>query len=146
MNIRFSKMTLFACMLCALLSSGHSRADSFAIVANPALLDDISFEKLGHLFLGRSVEAANGVTLTPIYVSDNEELHQLFTRKVLNRSTSQLRSYLAKKVFTGKAKPPINASNITKLKEMLKENPGFIGYLPLDEYEGELRILYVFDG
>jgi len=145
-NTILPKYLLLALTLWLLPIGSHARAEGFAVVVSLEFEGEVNLEKLGHLFLGRNLETANGDLLTPVYHTGNKVLHREFTRQILKRSTSQLRSYLAKQVFTGKAKPPLSVSSNSKMKSLLMENQGYIGYLPLSENLDELKVLFVFNG
>ena len=79
------------------------------------------------LFLGKIVYFPGGKAAIPINVQSGTDLRSTFERTILNKSSAQVRSYWAKRVFTGKGGPPKEA-HLNEIVQMIANNPRMIGY------------------
>src|SRR5688572_3311533 len=100
---------LFAIALCLLVATGaagRSGAGFQVIVhpSNPARELDRQF--LRDAFLKRSLLWRHDVTVRPVDLTRDKAARQAFTRDVLGKSISEVKSYWYQQIFSGKAVPP----------------------------------------
>lgn len=69
-------------------------------------------------------------------------IKQRFYAHVSGKSLTQLRAYWTKLIFTGKAQPPKQVANVENLKEMLQSGKIIITYLPVEQVDDSMRVLY----
>jgi len=130
-----SWLTLTAAALLAL--SGLSAADSasrpgpaYQIIVNPAnRIDSIDRELLSDIFLKKVATWHNDWTVRPVQLSRRFPLRDQFTREVLKKSPSQLRSYWNRQIFSGKGVPPPDLESEDDVIRYVLSNKGAIGYL-----------------
>lgn len=118
-----------------------SNEDRVVVVTHPDNQNEITQKDLYRLYFGKLATLPNGQRLVPIVNNGDEDQLKLFASQVLQRSTQQLRSYWARQLFTGKGKPPVRVDDSTALKELIANNPEFVGYLWESEVDASVRVL-----
>ena len=118
-------------------------ADTVAVIAHPSLKDTLNEEQVRRIYMGKISQLPNGIHATPVIVQQSDEMHARFARTVLNRSTKQLRSYWAKRLFTGKSKPPLAVQSLREMKALVSSNEGYIGYLLLSDTDASVKTVFV---
>jgi len=111
--------------LCA-LTSVHTRADIHIIVHTSNQVD-MSQAYIKRIFLGKVAHFPGGKPAIPVNIQAGTDLRKTFERIILNKSDAQVRSYWAKRIFTGKGIPPKEV-NLLDLLTLIASDPRFIGY------------------
>ncbi len=115
--------------------------DQIVVVTHLDNQNTITQKDLYRLYFGKLTTLPNGQRLVPIVNNGDEEQLKIFASQVLQRSSQQLRSYWARQLFTGKGKPPVRVDDSTALKELIANNPEYIGYLWESEVDASVRVL-----
>jgi len=97
-----------------------------SVITHPSNSSSLSKADITALFLGKKKTFPNGSSAVPLVL--NDATTDEFNTKLLGKSSSQLKSYWSKLVFTGKANPPKSVSPATML-ELIKGNPNMIGFV-----------------
>lgn len=118
-------------------------ADTVAVIAHPSLKDTLNADQVRRIYMGKTSQLPSGSHATPVIVKQSDEMHARFARTVLNRSTKQLRSYWAKRLFTGKSKPPLAVQSLQEMKELVSSNEGYIGYMLLSDTDASVKTIFV---
>jgi ABC-type phosphate transport system substrate-binding protein len=71
----------------------------------------------------------NDWTVRPVQLSKRFALRDQFTREILKKSPSQLRSYWNRQIFSGKAVPPPDLESQEEVISYVLANKGAIGYV-----------------
>lgn len=129
------KILLFISLSLAVL-----HADILIVISQKSLVKKLSTHDIKRIFLnktrflpgGERVEVIEGIP---------SELKNSFYRLVTGKSKSQLRSYWAKQIFTGKGKPPRQIKQ-ENLVSYLDENPNTISYISEAQMNDALKVLY----
>lgn len=119
-----------AMLLPALAQSSTTR---LIVITHPENALTLTREDVYRIYHGKSLSFPNGQKALPIILDESSADHITFTEQILKRSPSQFKSYWAKKLFTGKGKPPKTVNNIEAMVEFVSRNPNVIGYLLTDE-------------
>ena len=127
--------------LLQLAAPALSNDDRVVVVTHPDNQNEITQKDLYRLYFGKLATLPNGQRLVPIVNNGDEDQLKLFASQVLQRSSQQLRSYWARQLFTGKGKPPVRVEDSTALKELIANNPEFVGYLWESEVDASVRVL-----
>lgn len=92
------------------------------------------------LFLGRRTTSADG---TPVVLIDLPAgpVRDRFYLLLTGKNPYQARAYWSRQVFTGRARPPLEASGTTQAIEWLLQNPGAIAYLPASVTDTRVHVL-----
>ena len=94
------------------------------------------------LFRGQ-VRAIDGERIQILDLPQSDELRQSFYQKLLGRTPEQMRAHWTRMVFTGQGQLPREAANQREMRLMVSGAPGHIGYLPMSEVDGSMKVLYV---
>lgn len=76
------------------------------VIVNPSVSAEVSSEDIKKIFLGKSSKLADGTKITPYYLAGGDAAREAFDNNALGKSSSQLKAYWSKLVFTGKGTPP----------------------------------------
>lgn len=121
-------------MLLLLLTGGYSSlavAEDWILVTGlNSEFSEISQEDIRRVFLGKKITTHEG-TRVQVYDNKSPELRANFYQKSLHLSIVQLRAYWAKRVFTGKGRPPKQLST-PELLEKLQQEKNVLSYVPSD--------------
>ncbi len=107
------------------------RADSpYEIVANPGVNEKIlTVNSLRSIFSMRLKTWPDGTKIRVFVLSDDDELHQIFSKEKLNVFPYQLRSTWDRLVFSGTGQAPTKVSSNEEMLAKIASTPGAIGYL-----------------
>lgn len=119
------------------LFSFSSLAD-VVVVGNLALPDGMSKNDAKKVFLGKKTKYAGGNLKVIELSSAKNEFHS----KVTKKSLSQLEAYWSKQLFTGKGKPPAEATDAGAMKAMIAQNTKAIGYMDEADVDGSVKVLF----
>lgn len=113
--------------LSSLVFSAQSLA--LSIVVHPSNANSITKDDVVRIFLGKQAEFANGSKATPLGLGESNEATAQFVSQVLNKTPAQLKSYWAKRIFTGQGEPPKALGGDDELIKTVAQNPDAIGFI-----------------
>lgn len=131
-------------LLCiALCLTGILQANAeIAIIVHPDNASTFNDDEIKRLFLGKSKSFPSGEKATPLTLADNTVTDD-FNKKVLNKSSSQVKAYWSKLVFTGKGMPPKELSSSDLISEV-SANPEMIGYIDAAQVSDKVKVVASF--
>lgn len=97
-----------------------------SVITHPSNGNSLTKTDITAIFLGKKKTFPDGSSAVALVL--NDATTDEFNTKLLGKSSSQLKSYWSKLVFTGKANPPKPVSPATML-ELIKGNPNMIGFV-----------------
>lgn len=104
----------------------------------------VSKNGLSAIFKMRLRTWSNGSSITVFVLHDDNPLHKLFCKQILNVFPHQMRRYWNKLVFSGTGQAPIELENKDEMIDKLMNTPGAIGYLKGKDLDHKnIRILNV---
>lgn len=98
------------------------------VIVHPSNSNSFTSEEVESLFMTRKSTFADGGKVTPYYLVANDAVRNQFDEKVLGKSTSQLKAYWSKLVFTGKGTPPTELANSAEAVAKVANDPTAIAY------------------
>ena len=137
--MRIKHLSLIAC---ALLSA--SVVADIAVVVHPSNANVVSSDDLSRLFLGRASSFADGSKATPLNLAEGATARDEFDSKVLSRSSSQLKAYWSKLVFTGKGTPPKELADDAAVKAAVAADPTAVGYISSSSVDNSVKVVANF--
>ena len=140
MNIM--KKSLFFLLLSS--SSILCSADVAVIVSSNNGNSNISASDISKVFLGKSKSFPDGSQAIAVDQNDDSATRKTFNDKVLGKSSSQLKSYWSRLIFTGKGTPPKQLVNDAAVKAAVAGNPGMIGYIDASSVDGTVKVVGKF--
>jgi ABC-type phosphate transport system substrate-binding protein len=133
---------------CSILLISMASSLAFAEIAvivstnNPnASIDQTT---VGKIFLGKSKRFPDGSQAVPIDQNDGSAARAAFNSTILGKSSSQLKSYWSRLIFTGKGTPPKQSGNDADVKELVANNPNIIGYVDASAVDDSVKVVHKF--
>lgn len=136
------KKSLFFLLLSS--SSILCSAEVAVIVSSNNSNSNISAADISKVFLGKSKSFPDGTQAIAIDQNDNSAARDEFNDKVLGKSSSQLKSYWSRLIFTGKGTPPKQVANDAAIKAAVAGNPAMIGYIDASAVDGTVKVVAKF--
>ena len=133
-------MKRFAIIL-ALLFPWQAFADVFVIVnaANP--VHSMSAEEVAALYLARSRVFPSGEFALVFDQPRDSALRQQFFKQVAHMAIGQVNTYWSRLMFSGQEMPPQQLPNEQAVMDIVRRNPGAIGYISTPPKEPGLRVV-----
>lgn len=110
------------------------------VVSKESKVTKLNKNDIERIFLAKTKRFPNGDRVIAVE-NKNVNNHKDFYSAISNKSITQLRSYWAKLVFSGKGKPPIQI-NEDKLIKYIEKNPNAITYISKNSTKDTLKIVY----
>ena len=140
--MKLMKKSLFFLLLSS--SSILCSAEVAVIVSSNNSNSNISAADISKVFLGKSKSFPDGTQAIAIDQNDNSAARNEFNDKVLGKSSSQLKSYWSRLIFTGKGTPPKQVANDAAIKAAVAGNPAMIGYIDASAVDGTVKVVAKF--
>ncbi len=77
-------------------------------------------------------------------IKGGSDVHKEFAKKVLGKSSSQLKAYWAKLVFTGKGTPPKQINSDAEMIKLVAANPNLIGFVNAASVDDSVKVAATF--
>ncbi len=114
-----------------------------AVIVNKANGAAVTEQDIKKIYLGKQKSFSDGNAVTVISLNDNE-VNDVFNKQALQKSSSQLKSYWSKLIFTGKAKPPTEAANPNEVLQMVSSNANAIGYIDSSLVNDSVKVVATY--
>jgi len=129
--------TTAAAILLLLLAGGIPlvRAGEFIIIVhkeNP--VDELTPEEVKRIFLGKQATWPDGSPIT-IVMNTNDEIHEDFTREMLQKSPVQLSVFWKKILYSGTGMLPLAVKDDEAAKSYVGFHKNAIGYIAPDSLD-----------
>lgn len=131
-------------MLCTLLLVSGSCMADIAVIVHPSNANSLETLDISRIFLGKAKSYPDGSQAVPVAQSDAASAADEFNTKVLTKSSSQLKAYWSKLVFTGKGTPPKEVDSDQEMLELIQANPNLIGYVQTSSVNDNVRVVATF--
>lgn len=100
-----------------------------AVIVHPSNTASVSQDDINKIFTGRAKSFTDGKAAEPLNLSEAVAVRGDFDQKALGRSSSQMKAYWSKLVFTGKGTPPKEMASEQEVLDAVAKNPAAIGYV-----------------
>lgn len=140
-----TKMKMLWAGLLLIAGSAFSNAYAeLAIIGHPSLkVVGVSVENLSDIYLGRAKTFPNGSPVDAVDQDTGTDSRQQFLDKVLKMDERALKSYWAKRIFTGKARPPEALAGDEAVKKWVAANPSGLGYVQGKFVDSSVKVLLI---
>ena len=106
----------------------YAQDSQITFIANESVpLSSITIKDLQKIFLGKKTSWEDGSKIRFV-LFDDEAAHTAFLEKI-GKTESKFRNYWKKKVFTGKAKEPLQFNTLEELVDYVANTEGAIAYV-----------------
>ena len=121
----------FALAICLLgIKTEVKASDHYEIVTNTGVSEKVlSVNSLRSIFSMHLKTWSNGTKIRVFVFSDDNQLHQNFSKEKLNVFPYQLRSTWDRLVYSGTGQAPIVVNSAEEMVSKVANTPGAIGYL-----------------
>ena len=115
-----------------------------AVVVHPSNMTAVTEDDVSRLFLGKKSSFENGDKATPFYLAQGHEAVEEFNKKALGKSSSQLKAYWSKLIFTGKGTPPDALGNIEDVLARVASDPTAIAYVDAAKVTSKVKVALTY--
>jgi ABC-type phosphate transport system substrate-binding protein len=110
-------------------------------VTNTATLSD---NDLSSLFLGKSKSFPNNNKAQAINLNYGNETRKAFEKSILKKTSSQVKAYWSKLLFSGKGKPLKELSSDAEVIAFVADNPNAIAYIDASNINSSVKVVKEF--
>ena len=114
------------------------------VIVHPSNANAVDAGTIKKIFTGKTKSFADGTKAIPITQKDGSAVTDEFNSKVVRKSSSQLKAYWSKLVFTGKGTPPKEAANDAEVVSLVASNPNLIGFVASGTASGDVKVVQSF--
>ncbi len=115
-----------------------------AVIVHPSNANALDEAAVSKIFLGREKSFADGKSVVPLSLAENSPASTAFNDAVLKKSSSQLKAYWSKLVFTGKGTPPKEVATDEEMIKLVATNPSVIGYVDASKVDASVKVAMKF--
>jgi len=115
-----------------------------SVIVHPSNDNMMDASAISRLFLGKSKKFPDGTVAIPLNQIEANNVTSQFNSKALKKSSSQLKAYWSKLVFTGKGSPPKSVDNNGAVLDLVASNPNIIGYVDSNSLTDKVKVLITF--
>lgn len=137
------KILRLSLLFAALSFSSLSIAD-VAVIVNSSNSATLSDNDISRLFLGKLKTFSNGEKVVLANLKFGNATRNEFEQKVLKKSSSQVKAYWSKLMFSGKGKPPKELGSDKDVLALVAGNPGAIAYIDAASVDGSVKVIKTF--
>jgi len=101
-------------------------------------------DTISRIFLGKTSNFPDGSQAIPVDQTEGSTSRDSFNDKVLGKSSSQLKAYWSRLIFTGKGTPPKESGTDADIKALVAKNPNLVGYVDSSVVDGSVKVVYKF--
>ncbi|HEY7771626.1 MAG TPA: phosphate ABC transporter substrate-binding protein, partial [Marinagarivorans sp.] len=84
---------------------------------------------------------ADGSKAVPFYLAQGHDAREEFNQKALGKSSSQLKAYWSKLIFTGKGTPPDALGSVKDVIAKVASDPEAIAYIDAASVTDKVRVV-----
>lgn len=128
-------------LLCALLA-GRAAADVVVVVNSASGVPSLTRDEVVNIFLGRFRQLPSGVPAAPLDLPAEHPDRVQFYRLLVHKEPSEIRSYWARLVFSGRTMPPRVATGEDDLVTQVAGSRQAVGYLSAAPNDPRIRVVF----
>lgn len=104
-------------------------------------IEHLTKEQAVDLYMGRNRKLPNGTIAMPIDLQTIAKEREQFYMVLVNKDLSQINSYWARLVFSGKAAPPFQATDARTAIALVAANPSAIAYVDREAVDNRVKVV-----
>jgi len=117
-----------------------ARADVVVVVSAKNPCGQLTASQVSDIFLGNAASFPGGGQAVPLDQGDGAPREE-FYGKTVGKSSSQVKAYWAKIIFTGKGRPPKEAGDSAAVRKLVADSPSFIGYIERGAVDASVKVV-----
>ena len=136
--------TLLTLIFSHLSIAEDSKSSNYSVIIHPKQpVDSLTLKHIQRLYLGKK-RSLNGIRVKPINLEDDHPMRIYFSETILDMDIEGFNFWWARRVFTGKGKPPSSVTSTAEVKKLVAENVKAIGYIKTEEVDNSVKVVYQF--
>ena len=139
---KFMKVLTF--LVLTILFVSNSVCAEVVVIVHPSNSSSLDSSTISRIFTGKAKSFPGGNKAIPINQDESSSVTGEFNNKALNKSSSQLKAYWSKLVFTGKGTPPKSVGNDAEVLQLVSNNPNIIGYVSASAVNDSVKVVATF--
>jgi len=139
----FKLLSRFAIAV-SFLAAAAVQAEVAVIVSAGNANNALDQDTIARIFLGKVSSFPDGSQAIPVDQNEGSASREAFSDKVLGKSSSQLKAYWSRLIFTGKGTPPKESGSDADIKALVAKNPNLIGYVDTSVVDDSVKIVFKF--
>lgn len=136
---RLSILALFGILCCT-----DALADVVVVVDAKSGVERLTQDEVINIFLGRHRKLPTGIAALPIDQPLAGGVRAEFYRKLADKDLAEINAYWARLYFSGKTRPPLQASSANEVLAHVAGNPGGVGYLERNQADARVKVVLTF--
>lgn len=112
-----------------------------AVIVHPSNKNALAVGDLESIFMMKKTTFSDGSKATPFYLAGDESVKNMFNEKALGKSSSQLKAYWSKLVFTGKGTPPPELPSSAEAVAKVAADPTAVAYVDKSAVTSEVKVV-----
>ncbi len=121
-----------------------ANAEVAVIVSASNVNSALDQDTISRVFLGKTSNFPDGSQAIPVDQNEGSASREAFNDKVLGKSSSQLKAYWSRLIFTGKGTPPKESGSDADIKNLVAKNPNLIGYVDSSVVDSSVKVVFKF--
>jgi len=133
-------------LLSVMLSSFSplAMAEGYSVIVHPSNSAEFDKGTVERIFLSKEKTFTNGQQAVPIEIQQPSTHRDYFQETIIRKTDSQVRSYWAMLMFSGKGTPPKEVASEAEVLELISKNPNTLGYIPSDMVTADVKVVLSF--
>ena len=132
-----------ACLIFALLLPATAWADDIVVVVNPGSgVESLSRNDVINIFLGGFRRLPSGIAALPVDLPQGNPVREEFYRLLVGKNPAEINTYWSRLIFSGKTRPPLQATRVEDAQAMVLGSVGAITYLARSKVDGRFKIVF----
>ena len=115
-----------------------------AVIVNPENTAVLSDSDISRLFLGKLKQFSSGDKAVAINLKLGSNTRDEFETKALGKTSSQIKAYWSKQVFSGKGKPPPELVSDKDILSMVAADNNIIAYVDAASVDDTVKVVKIF--
>lgn len=115
-----------------------------AVIVNMDNSSALSDSDISRLFLGKLKQFSSGDKAVAINLKLGSNTRDEFESKVLGKTSSQIKAYWSKRVFSGKGNPPPELVSDKDILTMVAADNNIIAYVDAASIDGSVKVVKIF--
>ena len=139
---KLNTLFLYGITLTMLILPNFSIAEIAVVVGSNSAITTTDLNELKRVYSGKS-KSLGGVTVSPINQKEGA-ITDTFNREVLNKSSTQVKAYWSKLIFTGKGTPPKEVSGDAEVIAAVSSEATAVGYIDSSSVTDSVKVILSF--
>ncbi len=118
---------------------GPGKSSDLVIITATDNVEQLQLEDIARIYLGKVNRYPSGAVVVPLDLDPSDPAYVRFARLVLNKTPAQLQAYWAKRIFTGKGKPPRSLRNRDELRSLVASHKRYLSYIDSADADNSVR-------